>query len=279
MTAAAMLFTLMNLLVRLAAAELPILQIPFFRNLFALAFMLPWALRMGVASLRTRQLKLHVVRAVIGVASMLAWFSAVALIPLAEAVALNFTAPLFVTVGAALLLGEVVRVRRWSATVIGFAGTLLVLRPGIESISLLTLLPIASAILMAASMLCVKVLSRTDAPGIIVFYMGLLMTPLSLLPALFVWQWPSASAWLWLVLLGLVAAVAHLLFTRAFAKCDASAVQPFDFTRLPFAALLGFAFFGEVPSMWIWLGGAMIAGSAVYIARREAQLEKAARKR
>ena len=276
MTLAAAMFSAMNLIIRLASEHVHPLEIPFFRNLFALLFMLPWALNAGISNLKTRQLKMHLIRAVVGVASMLAWFTAISIIPLAEAVALSFTAPLFVTVGAALILGELVRARRWTATAIGFIGTLVVVRPGVADVSWLTLLPIGAALLMAASMLTVKVLARTEAPAIIVFYMGLLMTPLSLIPALFVWQWPSATAWGLFVLLGLIASISHIFFTRAFAKCDASAVQPFDYTRLPFAALLGYLFFGEVPSGWIWLGGAMIAGSAIYIARREAQIAKAA---
>ncbi|MBS37949.1 MAG: RNA polymerase subunit sigma-54 [Thiotrichales bacterium] len=277
MTLATLLFSAMNLIIRLASEHVHPLEIPFFRNLFALLFMLPWAYRSGVSVLRTRQLKMHGMRALVGVASMFAWFSAVSLLPLAEAVALSFTAPLFVTIGAALLLGEVVRARRWTATLIGFLGTLVVLRPGIAEVTWLTLLPISAALLMAGSMLCVKVLARTEPPAVIVFYMGLLMTPLSLIPALAVWRWPSPTAWGLFVLLGLIAAVSHIFFTRAFAKCDASAVQPFDYMRLPFVALLGFLFFGEVPSGWIWLGGAMIAGSAIYIARREAQISASSR--
>jgi drug/metabolite transporter (DMT)-like permease len=276
MTLAAALFSVMNLIIRLASEHVHPLEIPFFRNLFALLFMVPWALQAGITNLKTRQLKMHIVRAVVGVASMLAWFTAISIIPLAEAVALSFTAPLFVTIGAALLLGEVVRARRWTATAIGFCGTLVVLRPGVADVTLLTLLPVGAALLMAASMLCVKVLARTEAPAVIVFYMGLLMTPLSLIPALTVWQWPSPTAWGLFVLLGLIASTSHIFFTRAFAKCDASAVQPFDFARLPFIALLGYLFFDEVPSGWIWLGGAMIAASAIYIARREAQIAKEA---
>ena len=278
MTMAALLFSGMNLIIRILSEHVHTLEIPFFRNLFALLFMLPWALNAGITNLKTRQLKMHTIRAVVGVASMMAWFTALSIIPLAEAVALSFTAPLFATVGAALILGEVVRARRWTATAIGFIGTLVVLRPGVADVNALTLLPIGAAVLMASSTLCVKVLARSEAPAVIVLYMGLLMTPLSLIPALFVWEWPSATAWGLFVLLGLIAAISHIFFTCAFAKCDASAMQPFDYTRLPFVALLGYLYFGEVPSGWIWLGGAIIAGSAIYIARHEAQIARETQK-
>ena len=276
MCVAMFMFSLMNLVIRLVTEELHPVQIPFFRNLFAFIFMLPWAWSTGLRGLGTRQLPMHLLRATVGLASMLAWFSALAWLPLAEAVALSFTAPLFVTIGAALILGEVVRVRRWTATLVVFLGTLVILRPGYVEMAPITGLPIFAAVLMAGSMLTVKVLSRKDPPATIVFYMNLLMTPLSLVPALFVWQWPGGKVWLLLVLLGLLASVSHIFFTRAFALCDASAVQPLDFTRLPLVALLGYLFLGEVPSGWVWLGGAIIAGAAIYITRREAQVARGA---
>ena len=136
MTGAALCFAVMNLLIRLAAVELSALQIAFFRNFFAFVFMLPWAFRLGARSLKTLRLGTHFVRSVVGLAGMLCWFTSVALLPLADAVALNFTAPLFVTIGAALFLGETVRARRWTATAIGFVGTLVILRPGFGSVSL-----------------------------------------------------------------------------------------------------------------------------------------------
>ncbi len=277
MTLAALFFSFMNLIVRLTAEELHPAQIPFFRNLFALLFMIPWAVNTGISSLRTHHIRIHLLRAVVGLASMFSWFTAVALLPLADAVALNFSAPLFATVGAALILGEVVRARRWTATGIGFLGTLVILRPGFAEITPTMALPILAAVLMASSMLIVKVLSRHDHPGTIVLYMNLLMTPLSLIPALFVWRWPSAGTWVLFACLGFLASTAHIFFTRAFAKADASAMQPFDFARLPFIALLGYLFFGEVPSGWIWLGGTMIGGAAIYIAHREATLARRGR--
>jgi len=275
MTGAALCFSGMNLLVRIAAEEVNPIQIAFFRNLFALLFMLPWLARVGFTALYTRRPGLHVVRALVGLAGMFLWFTSVALLPLAEAVALNFTMPLFATVGAALILGEVVRARRWTATAIGFAGTLVILRPGFTETSALALLPILAAVFMASAVLLVKVLAREDRPGTIVLYMNLYLTPLSLIPALLVWRWPSATMLLALVLLGLLAVLAHVLMTRAYARADASAVQPFDYARLPFIALLAYVFLGEVPDPWTWPGAALIAGSAIYIAQREAKLARA----
>ena len=205
---------------------------------------------------------------------MYCWFTAVIVLPLADAVALNFTAPLFATIGAALILKELVGPRRWTATVVGFIGTLIVLRPGFAEVSAHSALPIIAAICVAVSTLIVKRLSQHDSPGTIVLYMNLLLTPLCLIPALHVWVWPSPKVWLLVISLGLMAAFAHILFTRAFLHADASAIQPFDYTRLPFVALFGYVFFAEVPSVWLWLGGATIAGAAIYTAHREATVAK-----
>ena len=274
MTGASVCFATLNLLIRLAAEELATMQIAFFRAFFALIVMLPWALHQGAGSLRTAYLKTHIGRSLVSVVSMYLWFTAIVVLPLADAVALNFTAPLFVTIGAALILRELVGARRWTATVIGFIGTLVVIRPGFAEVTLYTALPILAAGCVAINSLIVKRVSQHDSPGTIVLYMNLLLTPLCLIPALFVWVWPSPKIWLLVISLGLLAAFAHILFTRAFTHADASAIQPFDYARLPFVALLGYLFFAEVPSPWLWLGGAMIAGAAIYTAHREAAVKQ-----
>lgn len=274
MTLAAFLFSLMNTLVRVVSADLPPLEVAFFRNLFALASMLPWMLSSGFSGLRTSHFRLHLARAVIGVFAMGFWFTSLALVPLADAVALNFTMPFFIVAGAAAILGEKVGLRRWSATAIGFLGMLVILRPGIAVVSPVMVLPVAAAVFMAISILILKHLSATDPAGTSVLYMGLLMTPLSLVPAAFVWIWPHWDDFFLLAPLGLLAMLAHLALARSLAAADASAIMPFDYARLPFVALFAFVLFGEVAEIWTWIGGAIIAGSAFYIARRESALAK-----
>jgi drug/metabolite transporter (DMT)-like permease len=276
MTAAAFCFSIMNVFVRLATEELAALEVAFFRNLFALLFMLPWLARVGFDGLRTKRLKLHLLRSSFALLTMITWFSALALLPLGEAVALNFTVPLFATAGAALVLGEVVRARRWSATVVGFLGTLIILRPGFVELTPAMSLPIVAALCMACATLTVKSLSRTERPSTTVLYMTLFLTPLSLVPALFVWQWPSWQTLTYLVGLGGSGALAHLLLTISYGKADASAVVPFDYARLPFVAVLAYFLFDEMPDLWTWVGAAVIAASAIYIARREAQVARLA---
>ncbi|MDJ0611627.1 MAG: DMT family transporter [Kiloniellales bacterium] len=274
MTAAAFAFSWMNIAIRAVSEGMDPLQIAFFRNLFALMFMLPWLASAGLAGIKTERLKHHMLRAGIAMLAMVCWFYSVALLPLAEAVALNFTVPLFATAGAALFLGEVVRARRWSATAIGFLGVLIILRPGFAELTPVTALPVAAALFMAISVLVVKSLSRSDSPQVVVFYMNLFLTPLSLVPALFVWRWPDGEALLLLLAVGLLATLAHLALTRSYQKADASAVVPFDYARLPFVAIFAYFLFGEQPDLWTWVGAGVITASAIYIARREAQVAR-----
>jgi drug/metabolite transporter (DMT)-like permease len=202
------------------------------------------------------------------------WFTSLALVPLADAVALNFTMPLFIVAGAAAILGEKVGLRRWSATAIGFLGMLVILRPGFVVVSPVMVLPVAAAAFMAISVLILKHMSATVPAGTSVLCMNLLMTPLSLVPATFVWIWPHWQDFVLLAALGLLAMLAHLALARALAVADASAIMPFDYARLPFIALFAFLLFGEVAEIWTWIGAVIIAGSAFYIARRESVLAK-----
>ena len=272
MLASCACFAAMSALIHHLSEFIDPAEIVFFRNLFGLLVLLPWVLRRGFAPLRTRILSLYVTRAVIGLASMFAWFTALALMPLAEAVALNFTVPLFAIVCAVLLLHEGVGIHRWSATLVGFGGVLIILRPGLglTHSTLGVALAIGSAAGFALSMTLIKTLARTEAADKIVFYQGIIMTPLALIPALFVWRTPTLFEFGLLLGLGAIATLGHLALARAFALSEASAIVPIDFVRLPFVAALGYFLFGEPIDLWTWVGAAIIMASTIYIARREA---------
>lgn len=277
MLGAGAMFSSMALLVRHTAQEIPPLEVVFFRNAMALMFMLPWLARAGIGALHTTRIWMHVQRSVHGIIAMGAWFTAMALMPLAEATALGFTAPLFGFIGAAIFLGETIRWRRWAGIIVGFAGALIILRPGFAAITTPGLLAIMASLFVAASSLCIKSLSRTEAPNTIVIYMNILMTPVSLIPAAFFWVWPSWETFGWLVLLGLVATLGHLSYVRAFATADASVVLPYDYARLPFVAAIAFVALGEVPDIWTWIGAAVIFISTIYVSRREIAAARAAK--
>ncbi len=275
MVAACACFATMTAVVRHATADLHPFQVAFLRSLFGLMFMLPWVWQTGRAALHTQRFRLHLTRSFLTLVGTFAWFTAISLVPLAEVTALSFTAPLFATIGAALFLGERVRARRWTATLVGFAGAMILLRPGAEALTPGAFVALGASATMAVSILVIKSLSRTEPPAVVVLYTGVLVTPMALVPALFVWTNPPLDLWLWLVGMGLLATLGHLALVRAFAAADATAVLPFDFSRLIFAALLGFVFFAERPDAWTWVGAAVIFAATFYTARREANLRRA----
>jgi drug/metabolite transporter (DMT)-like permease len=267
---------MMNVLIRVAAQEMHPFEVAFFRCLFGLVFVLPWIVKGGAvaAQLRPRRMGFYLLRAAIGLISMATWFYGITVVPLATATAVAFTGPLFATLAAVLILHEVVRFRRWSAVVLGFVGVLVIMRPGTERLDANLLILLLSAATGAMNNITVKFLARTERPSTIVAFFMIYLTPLSLVPALFVWRTPDLSTFGALVGLGCLGTIAHISVARAFAAADASACAPFEFARLPFAALIGFLWFGEVTDLWTWVGAAIIAGSAVYVAHREAQLSR-----
>jgi drug/metabolite transporter (DMT)-like permease len=269
---------MMNVLIRVAAQSMHPFEVAFFRCLFGLVLVIPWIIRSGPALSRSRNSGFYLLRAGVGVVSMVTWFYGITVVPLATATAVNFTAPLFATLAAALILREDVRLRRWSAVVLGFVGVLVIMRPGSERLDANLLILLVSSATAAMNNITVKFLARTEPPGRIVALFMLYLTPLSLIPALFVWQWPDPRTFGALVGLGCLGTIAHLSVARALASADASACAPFEFARLPFAALIGFLWFGEVTDLWTWAGAAIIAGSSVYVAHREARLARLERR-
>lgn len=262
-------FSVMHLAVRIASAELHAFQIAFFRNLFGLAFLLPLLVGSGFSQLRTKRLGLHALRGVVNIVAMFLFFSALATTPLATVTALGFTAPIFASVLSVVVLGEVFQIRRWAAIGLGFAGVLIILRPGVAGVETGALMVIASAVLWSVALILVKILSRTESSVAIVAWMGIFLSALSVGPALWVWRDPSLWAWGWLVFIGLSGSVAQVTLSQSLKETDPTAVMPFDFLKLIWAALLAFWYFGEVPDELTLVGAAVIFGSGLYVAHRE----------
>jgi drug/metabolite transporter (DMT)-like permease len=279
MTLACLCFAGMNVIIRQLCHDMHPFEVVFFRNLGGLAFMLPWLVRVGASALRTDHHRYYLGRSFLGFLSMLLWFSALALMPLAEATALSFTSPLFATIFAVILLHEVVRRRRWTATIIGFLGAMIILRPGFAELGLAHALVLASSALAGINAILVKQLTRSESANAIVTYMTLYILPMSLIPALFVWVMPPMHTWPLIVGLGLIATIGHQAMTRAFVATDTSIVMSFDYARLPFVALIAWFVFGEVPDLWTWIGAAVIVASSTYIAHREATIARAGQTR
>ena len=273
MVASAVMFAFMIICIRFAAREVHAFEATFFRNFFGLVFALPLLLRAGPRALHTSRLQLYVLRCLVGVGAMLTGFWALVHMPLVQAVALSYTTPLFVTIGAALVLGEVVRARRWTAVAVGFAGVLVILRPGAVPLTPAAVAAIVSAGLAASAAISIKFLARTESAEAIVIYMVLIMTPMSLVAAAPVWLWPSWSTMGWLALTGFFGTVAHWCLTHAYKLGDASALTPITFVQLPVVALLAWSLFGERVDLWTLLGAGIICASTLYIAHREARLD------
>lgn len=276
-------FTGMQASIRIVASDamnpLPPAEVAFFRNLFGLLALAPLFFRYGPAPLKTRRIRLHLLRAGLQAGGMLCFFTAVTMIPLAEITALSFSAPLFATVLAIFLLGERVRRRRMTALALGFLGVLVVLRPGAEALSTGALLVLGSSLGWAAAMTMIKSLSRTDSAFALTFYAALFMTPLTFVPAAFEWTHPTLGQLSWLVVLGSLGTAGHLAFAQALKIAEMSAVLPLDFLRLVWASMIGILVFGEIPTVWSLVGGAMIFGGASYIAFRESQLSRERKER
>lgn len=277
MLAAGFSFTVMMALMKQLTFGLPLAVIVFLRMFSALLFILPALLHGGGGTwrlVRTRFLKLQLARALLGSVSLALFTFGLSRVILADAVAIQFTTPLWSVLLSVLVLGEVVRVRRWTATVVGFAGVLLIAKPG-AGMDPAILAVCCSAICVSVVMLLLRRLGQTENPLTTIFYVQLVGSALPLPFALAAWQWPTATEWWIVAAVGLTAAVGQYCFTRAFERGEVSIVAPMDYVRLPFAALLGFLFFAELPDTIAVGGMVLIVASAWYIAVREARLRRA----
>lgn len=246
----------------------------FLRNLFACVLLVPLLLYRGRTLMQSSQFGLYGLRVVISLLSMQAWFYALFLIPIGEVTAISYLAPLFGTLAAIFLLGETVRIRRWTALGVGFLGAMVILRPtGGAGLGAGQLYALGSAALSGLTVVLVKQLTAHDDPDKIVFLTNVLMTPLSLLPALFVWTWPTAEMLPAILGMGLCAVLGHVCVVRGYAATDASLAMTFEFSKLPFAVGIAYLAFGETIDIWTWVGALIIFASAAYITRREARLK------
>lgn len=267
------LFSAMNTTIRLLAGTMDSTQVVLLRNIFSFMLIVLWeALRQRrIPVFRTTRYKGHFWRASFGIAAMELWFYSLTLLPVTLATALSFTTPIFSTIFAIIFLGERAGIRRWSAIATGFAGMLIILRPGIGGIGPDAMFVIGSSCMMAVAGVLVKSLTRTETPETIVFYMALFMIPWSALPAAYYWQDVTIHQLFLIFVIALFSTAAHLLLARAYIRADMVMLMPFDFSRLIFTAMLAYALFGESLDAPTVVGSLVIVGSTVYIAHREAR--------
>ena len=259
----------MHTFIRELTTELHPFEVGFFRNMFGIPIAVFLIMRYGWGLYRTERVRTHVIRSLGHVCAMLMFFTGIVTTPLATANALGFAAPLFAAVLAVFFLGEVFRWRRWGALFFGFAGTVIILRPGFAAIESGPLLILGSAFIWGVVLVVIKSLGRKDATPTIIVYMVTFMTPLSLIPALFVWTWPTLEQLGFMFIMGMIGTAGHLTLTQALRLADTAVVMPIEFFKLIWAAILGFALFAEVPDVFTWIGGIMIFAGATYLAIRE----------
>ena len=268
--------SIMQACVRQVTAEIHPLEVVFFRNFVALVVFMPWfLLRAGVGELKTKRFDLHAIRGVLHVASMYAFFIALGFTPLNVVTAMSFSTPLFAAFFAVVILAERMGFRRWIAVLAGFAGALVILQPGVGDINVGALIVLAGSAAWGLGLIVTKILGRTESPMTIIAYMSILMTPVSAVPAIFVWQWPSADQLVWLAAIGVCGVGANYAVVAALRIAPSTTVLPFDFLRLIWATSIGFIFFAEIPTVAAWIGGVLVFASTTYIGYREAQRHRA----
>jgi len=268
---AGLLFALLNVFTLIPAQHLNPYVMAFLRYLFGTLFLVPIVLRLGVhRTMRTHRLPLHLFRGCIHAGGMFLWFIGLPLTTLASITALGFTGPIFVTIGAALFLGEDVRLRRWIAVAVGFAGAMIIIRPGIGDLGLGAVVILISTPIFSASNLISKALARTESAPTIVVWQNLTISLAALPVALWFWQTPQWSDLVWFIAAGLCGTLGHMCQQNGYQLADITLLQPIGFLSLLWNALLGYFLFFQRPDVWTFVGAAVIFASAMYISHREA---------
>lgn len=248
------------------------LQIIFVRNLLAMPMVAAIVLSVrGRSALRTRNLRTHALRGLLLVAGAYTFFLGLTSLPLAEATALIFAAPIFITALSVPLLGEPVGWRRWAAVIIGFAGVLIIVRPGAAAFQPASLFVVAAAILYALVMISARWIDRGEDAWTMMFYVVLFPTLFSGLMVFTEWQTPQMQHVLLFFGMAVFGTLGMTLISQAFRLAPVAIVAPFDYTALLWATLLGWLVWGEIPGVWIYTGAAVIIASSIYIIRRESR--------
>ena len=270
----AMSATLGNTFIKHVAQDLHPFEMTFFRCFFSLFILAPMLLRHGLLPLRTRHFGMHCLRGGLQSFGMICAHWAIAIAPLAKVTALSFTGPLFATVLAAFFLRERIRLRRIAALLVGFSGALVIVRPDTLEFDLGSNLALLGAFEFGITMIIIKMMTRTESALTLTIYLGLISTPLTGAVAWFVWKTPSFEHLCWLFGFAITATISNLLAAHAVRLADMSVVMPIRFTRLIFAALMGYLFFAEIPDLATWIGGTMIFAASLYVAYRERKVKQ-----
>lgn len=265
------LFALLNVFTLIPSQHLNPYVMAFMRYFFGTLMLVPIVVRLGLPrSMRTDRLPLHLFRGCIHACGMFLWFIGLPLTTLASITALGFTGPIFVTIGAAMFLGEKVRMRRWMAVAVGFAGAMIIIRPGVGDLGIGAVCILISTPIFSTSNLISKALARTESANKIVIWQHLTILIFACPVALYFWQTPEPTDLLWFVAAGLCGTLGHICQQNGYQLADITLLQPIGFLSLLWNALLGYFLFFQQPDVWTFVGAAVIFASALYISHREA---------
>ena len=258
MLGAVVALTAMAVAGRELAAVISVFEIMFFRNLICLGIIVVLLSRSGRQLFATQRLPLHGLRNTIHFVAQAGWYYGLIHLPLSEVFAIEFTAPIWTAILAALFLAERLNAIRIAGTLLGFLGVLIVLRPGIAVVDPAALAVLGSAMGFGVVFVITRSMASSEEALTILFYMNLVQLPLSLAFMLPDWVAPPQELWSWILVTGLSGLASHYCFARAFALAEAARVAPIDFVRLPVAALVGYLLYQEPTSLFVWLGAAVI---------------------
>jgi drug/metabolite transporter (DMT)-like permease len=267
-------FVLTDIVVKFAGHRFHPAQMSLFRYGVGFILLAPLFISTGRERLKTKRLKLHFVRAIIASIGQAGMFYAVIHLQLADATAMTFTRPLFLTILAIFILKETVGIHRWSATVVGFIGVIVMMRPFGGEIDSAWGIALFTAFLFAVGLLIIRVLGRNDPPGTILFWYHIFGAIIFAGPAAYVWVNPTPDEWVQLLLIATFTAIGMNFFVRGFSVGESSLMGTMEYTRLVFAALAGYFIFTEVPDIWTWIGAAIIVSATLYITHREAKIKR-----
>lgn len=250
--------------------QVHVFEIVFFRSVFGLLFMTPWMMRRGLGAIRIKKrYGLITLRSILAFFGSAAFFFAATLMPLADVTSIIFIRPIIAAIAAIIFLHEIVRLRRWTAIILGMVGALIIVRPGFAEFNIGVAFALVTVCTLTWNTINLKILARDETSDAMAVWHMILMLPLGAFACLFVWTTPTLEHLFWMFLIGIFEMTSQRCMSRGYKAADTSVIMAFSFLRLPVAAILGFALFGEVPEIWVWLGAAIIAGSSLYIAHRE----------
>lgn len=261
----------MDALAKWVVASVAVPQMIALRSVIVLALAAVMVARAGgMSMLATRRPRGHALRIILSVGAMLTFFEGLRQLPLATAISLGFSAPLFMTALSVPFLGERVGPHRWAAVAVGFIGVLIVVQPGGEgTLSWPALLVVASAIFFAGVMLTVRSLAPTESDAAMIVYQNFGVLLVTGLIAPFVWSWPTGGELVVIAAMGVILVASQLAMQRSFRAAPVGAVAPFQYTELLWASLFGYAIWNEIPGWNVWCGAAVIVASGLYVIWRE----------